>query len=120
MIRAEFDGQPAPELIVQHTELHLTATRYSIRFDGQIADAGALEIAPQSSSAPAESGADTAVSSTLLLRADFGPNAGRNVPCIFQLVRDRLRICFGLDGTPPSDFATATNTHRYLATYRRI
>jgi hypothetical protein len=119
MIRAEFDGQSAPELIVQHTELHLTATRYSIRFDGQIADAGTFDLMPENPSPPTDS-AIAATSSTLLLRADFGPNAGRSVPCIFQLVRDRLRICFGLDGTLPSDFATAANSHRYLATYRRI
>ena len=48
-----------------------------------------------------------------------GPNAGRTIPCIYQLVGDRLRVCYGLDGTTPSTFATTAGSAHYLATYRR-
>ncbi len=108
MIRAEFDGQPAPELILQRTEIRFTATHYAIHFAGQPADRGTFELQ------------ETPESKLLILHADTGPNAGRTIPCIFQLVGDRLRLCFGLDGTTPTTFATAASSRRYLATYRRL
>jgi len=108
MIRAEFDGQPAPELILQRTEIRFTDTHYAIHFAGETADRGTFELE------------ETAESKLLILRADTGPNAGRTIPCIYQLVGDRLRLCFGLDGTPPAAFATSAASHRYLATYRRV
>lgn len=110
MIRAEHDGQTAPALVVQRTELLLTATHYTVHFADQIADRGTIEFSASPPSAPP----------TFTLRGDSGPNAGRSIPCIYQLVGDRLRICFGLDGTLPTAFATAAHQHRYLATYRRI
>ncbi len=108
MIRAEFDGAPAPDLVVQHTELRFTATHYAIYFDGEPADQGTFE------------SAGDADSRNLILHPESGPNAGRTLRCLFQLTGDRLRICFGLDGTPPTAFATAADSHRYLATYRRL
>jgi len=41
------------------------------------------------------------------------------ISAIYQLMGDRLRICYALDGTAPLDFKTAPNSRRYLVTYRR-
>lgn len=108
MIRAEFAGAPAPDEVVRRTELHFTDERYSMRFDAAEADAGRYEASGE------------LATRTLTLRADTGPNAGRIVPCIFQLVGDRLRICYGIDGRLPTHFTTSAAQPRYLATYRRL
>lgn len=107
MVRAEFAGEPAPELVAQRTELHFTLTRYSVRFDTAETDAGTYELTGETAT------------KTLTLLADTGPNAGRAVRCIFQLVGDRLRICYGIDGRLPTHFTTGVSQPRYLATYRR-
>lgn len=108
MIRAESGGESAPELVVQRTELELRAGEYLVRFDGRTMDRGTFE---------SGAGSDP---KTLLLRGLAGPNAGRTIPCIYQLVGDRLRVCYGLDGREPAAFVTRGGEARYLATYRRL
>lgn len=107
MIRAEQAGEAAPELVAERTQLELRAGHYAVRFDGTVMDRGTFEIG------------GTPDVRTLLLRGLAGPNAGRTLPCIYQLAGDRLRICFGLDGVAPLRFATTEGDSRYLATYRR-
>ena len=106
MVRAESGGEPSPDLLALRVELHLTADTYHVHFAGELADQGTYTRAP----------ADT--HATLIFLGAKGPNAGRTIPCIYQLVGDRLRVCYGLDGTTPTAFATVGTTH-YLATYRR-
>ena len=103
MIRAELGGENSPELLALGVELELTAGTYVVRFAGTIADHGTYTLA-----APA-----------LTLTGTAGPNEGRTIPCLFQLAGDRLRVCYGLDGTAPTALATAPGTPHYLATYRR-
>ena len=107
LVRAELDGEPAHELVTQHTVLELTAGNYSVRYDGVVADRGSFELGGN----PAQK--------TIILRGSDGPNAGQTIPGIFQLVGDRLRICYGLNGHAPAEFATAKGQRRYLAVYRR-
>ena len=107
MIRAESAGENSPELLALRVELHLTADTYAVRFGGQIADRGFYT--RDLTGSPA----------TLTLVGTEGPNRGRTIPCIFQLVGNRLRICYGLDGTAPTAFATTAVSSHYLATYRR-
>lgn len=108
MIRAEFAGAAAPGEIVEKTVLHFADGRYGVWFGAAESDAGSF----------AESG--EGATRTLTLQADTGPNSGRTVRCIFQLVGDRLRICYGLDGKLPAHFRTHVDEPRYLATYRRL
>jgi len=103
MIRAELAGADAPDLLALHVQLELTADTYTVRFAGQIADHGTFTLA----------------ANTLTITGTAGPNAGRTIPCLYELAGDELRICYGLDGTPPAALATAPDTQLYLATYRR-
>ena len=107
MIRAETAGENSPDLLALQVELSLTADTYSVRFGDEVADRGFYT--RDSASTPA----------ALTLVGTEGPNRGRTIPCIFQLVGDRLRICYGLDGAIPSAFATTNGSSDYLATYRR-
>ena len=107
MVRAESGGEPSSDLLALRVELHLGAETYHVHFAGELADQGTYARSP---SAP---------HATLILLGAQGPNAGRTFPCIYQLVGDRLRVCYGLDGTTPTAFATTAGSPHYLATYRR-
>jgi len=107
MVRAELAGERAPELVVQHTELEMRDGRYTVRFDGEVVDGGTYTFVEQPKT------------SVLTFHGKLGLNANRRIPCISQLANSRLRICFGLDGTTPENFATNECKARYLATYRR-
>lgn len=108
LIRAELDGETAPELVATNTQLALHNGTYEVRFDGEVSDRGTFELITV---APMKS---------MLLHGTEGPNAGRSIPCIYQLAGARLRICYGLDGTMPNGFVTASGQQRYLAMYRYI
>ena len=105
MIRAELSGAPAPSEMAEQTTLQLANGEYLIRFGGQITDQGTFEVG--------------LVADTIVLHGRSGPNAGRTIPCLFQIRGDLLRICYGLNGVAPTTFATAAGDDRYLATYRR-
>ena len=107
MIRAEHAGEPSPELVSLRVELRLTADTYAVHFAGELADCGTFTAEPAGDH-PA-----------LILHGTKGPNAGRSIPCIYQLMGNRLRICYGLDGITPAGFATTVGSQLYLATYRR-
>jgi uncharacterized protein (TIGR03067 family) len=107
MVRAEFAGEAAPELVVCKTSLLFSGDTYAVRFDGQVVDQGHFAL----------------VESTghlmLTLTGASGTNAGRTIPAIYQQTGERLRICFGFDGVLPARFETAVGSQLYLATYRR-
>ena len=108
MIRAEFDGAPAPDLVIAKTTLEFRGDRCVIRFDGEIADEGRF------------GGVHGTTALSLSFTGEAGSNQGRIIPAIYQLAGDRLRICFGFGGIAPTAFATAAGTQLYLATYTRL
>jgi uncharacterized protein (TIGR03067 family) len=106
-LKAELSGEAAPPMVLERMTLTLRSGRYTVHFGGEVSDQGAFI---HSSGEP---------HTTLTLSGEKGANAGRTIPAIFQLVGDRLRICFGLDGELPSAFATSSASRHYLVTYRR-
>lgn len=107
MIRAELNGENSPELLALGVDLELTGDTYVVRFGDEIADQGTFR--HDESGPPAR----------LTITGTVGPNAGLSIPCIYQLVGDRLRVCYGMDGEQPTAFASAAGSAHYLATYRR-
>ncbi len=103
MIKAELAGENAPDMLALRVVLELTAVTYAVSFAGQVADRGTYVLAGE----------------TLTLTGTAGPNKGRTIPCILQHRGDLLRVCYGLDGTAPTEFATKPGVQHYLATYRR-
>ncbi len=106
-IRAESAGELAPPEALEKIRLILAGGQYRFELDGEETDAGLCTVAP------------SATGGCLELRASRGLNAGRHIPAIFQTRGDLLRICFGMDGTPPNEFTAPSGSTRYLATYRR-
>lgn len=102
-IRAELDGQPAPALALDSMVFILSESGYTVSFAGEVYDRGTFTHTP----------------TNLSMTAREGPHAGRVIVAIYQLVGDRLRICYALDGTAPTEFKTAPDSQRYLVTYRR-
>ena len=102
-VRAELDGQEAPAMALERMEMVFSEQRYLVRFAGEVHDHGVWSVS----------------ATTLILTGQHGANDGRKIPAIYQLAGDRLRVCYGLDGTVPAEFKTGVNSQRYLVTYRR-
>lgn len=107
IVKAEFAGEQMPALVAEKTEFELSAGTYVVRFDREPADRGRYILG----TSPLHRG--------ITLIGVEGRNAGRTIPGIYQLVGDRLRVCFGIDGQAPGGFATTPESSLYLATYRR-
>jgi len=116
MVRAEFDGESAPDEVAQRTILTITPTNYTVLFAGSTVDRGSIEF-PISQTPPT---AEAVLLAAVTLRSTSGTNAGHTIPCIYQRVGNRLRVCFGIGGVLPTGFTTAAGQQRYLATYRLL
>jgi uncharacterized protein (TIGR03067 family) len=106
-LKAELSGETAPDMLLARMTLTLREGRYLVHFGGEVSDRGTFTLSPGEPHAE------------INLHGEAGANAGKKIPAIFQLVGDRLRICFGLDGLRPDTFTTASETRFYLVTYRR-
>lgn len=109
-VKAELDGVSAPELVITRTELVVGAGTYKVHFAGEIHDRGRYEFV---------TGAAEETHLRLTLTSTHRENKGRVLASIYQLVGNRLRICYGLDGVTPAAFSTGVDSRRYLVTYRR-
>jgi uncharacterized protein (TIGR03067 family) len=108
MVRAFYQGAAAPEEVTARTVLEFSKSSYLVSFDGKPTEEGRLEYSP------------SGLANSLRLIGTQGTHPGRTILCLFRQVGDRLRICYGLDGVLPADFAVPQGNNRYLATYRRI
>lgn len=108
MMRAERDGEIAPDEATRLITVQFRDGEYFVRLDGEETDRGQFDLGGV---------VDTR---TMLLRGTAGPNAGRTIPCVFQIRGDRLRVCYGMSGIAPTEFSTAIGDERYLAMYRRV
>lgn len=106
-IKAELAGEIAPDMALAKLCLVLNAGTYEVYFGNEISDSGTYTLG-----LPAEP-------PTIVLHSTRGANQGRTIPSIYQLVGDRLRICYGLDGTAPVEFSAPASTPFYLVFYRR-
>lgn len=103
-IHAELGGETAPAEVLEQTLLIITAGKYAVKFGGQVADQGEIMVDAEG----------------LTLLGIEGTNAGRTLPCLYKQKGNRLRICFGLDGVRPPDFAPRTDSRHYLVDYKRV
>jgi uncharacterized protein (TIGR03067 family) len=106
-IDAEMDGMKLPQGILEGTRLEIQGEKYDALVGGT-SDQGMLRL-------------DTSERPMLMdITGVEGPNAGRNIPAIYELEGNRLRICYALAGPPrPRRFETAEGTQHFLVTYRR-
>jgi uncharacterized protein (TIGR03067 family) len=102
-IEAEMDGEKAPQEFVEYAEVELAGGNYTVRFGGVAADHGTYYFEPAG----------------LTLAGMQGPNAGKTIPCLHRFEGGILVVCYGLGGSRPDRFGTATGSQTYLARYRR-
>lgn len=108
LVRAELNGEIAHELLTANTVLELKDGTYIVRYAGEVTDRGSFELN------------DSAEGHTLTVHGTEGINAGRTIPCLYQLAGNRLRVCYGLEGIAPTNFSSSASQQRYLALYRRL
>jgi len=105
--KAELAGEHAPEMALGSMQLVIGAGTYAVHFGNEITDTGSYTLHAE------------AEVHIITLQSKRGANEGRTIPSIYQLVGDRLRICFGLNGTAPTSFAAPAGSPFYLVAYRR-
>jgi len=105
--KAELSGNHAPAMALEKMKLVIAAGSYAVYFGAEATDEGSYAL-----------GAPEGLQ-TITLISLRGTNAGRTIPSIYQLTGDRLRICYGLDGTAPIRFESTAGSHHYLVSYRR-
>lgn len=106
-IRAEHEGQLAPEMALSRMKMVFTKDHYRLHFGAEVSDEGSYALQN-------EAGQDL-----LHLHARKGANAGRVIPAIVQLRANLLRVCYGMNGVRPDGFVAGAFSARYLVTYRR-
>lgn len=106
-IKAELAGEVAPDMALATLRLILHAGTYTVHFGGEASDSGTYTLNTLGEI------------HTIVLTSLKGANAGRTIPSIYQLAGDRLRICYGLNGTAPAAFASPSGSPHYLVFYRR-
>jgi uncharacterized protein (TIGR03067 family) len=106
-VKAELGGKTMGNDFLTNTILQLDAGKYDVTVAGAhdkgvyILDAG---LKPK----------------TLDITGAEGPNAGRKIPCIYELDGNTLKICYGLGNSPrPSEFKSPSGTRYFLVTYKR-
>lgn len=107
MVSAELGGVRQPPEIATNIVLKIKDGQYEVTVNGH-PDKGTCKIDP--STRP----------KTMDITGTEGPNAGRNIPAIYELDGDKLKICYGLRGSPrPAEFKSDVGTHEYLVVYQR-
>jgi uncharacterized protein (TIGR03067 family) len=106
LVRAELNGEKAPDVLAHRTVLELAHGNYTVFFDGQAMDQGTYEID------------ESKVPKRIHLQGVEGLNAGRSIPSIYQHAGSLLRICYGLCGVMPKTFSSLSKDGNYQASYR--
>ena len=106
-VKAELGGKPMSAEILKTVVLKLNKDNYETTVAGE-----------------PDNGTWTVDVSTkpkgMTVNGVIGPNAGKTLPCIYEIEGDTLRICYDLSGAQrPTEFKTATGTKLYLVTYNR-
>jgi uncharacterized protein (TIGR03067 family) len=110
--QAELAGQPLPPPVLKAITLTIDGANYDVVVvteKGPSPDRGTLTFDP------------AANPKGMTITGVEGPNAGRNIPAIYELDGDALRICYDLSGEQrPAEFKSAPATKLYLVTYQRV
>jgi uncharacterized protein (TIGR03067 family) len=101
---AQLSGQAFPIATFAGATLRLTADAYE--FGG---DKGAISLHPTGSPAQMD------------ITGREGPNAGRTIQAIYELVGDQLTVCYQLgQGVRPTEFTSPPGSQVLLVRYRRV
>ena len=105
-VTAELGKQKLPDEYLKDTQIIFTADRYTYRDDQ-----GTYKLVPTR-----EPKAQKAMDFTGI----EGPNKGKTLLAIYEVVGDTLKICFDLEGkSRPEGFKTRAGTQELLVVYKR-
>ena len=102
---AMMGGGPLPEEVMKSITLTMKDGTYEVQL-GDVRDAGKLKV--DVSKSPM----------TMDITGEEGPNKGKILPCIFKFEKEKLIICYQLDGDErPTKFESEKGSTTMLATY---
>ena len=106
-IKAEVGGKPMGNDFLTNTVMKLDGGKYLVTVAGS----------PDKGDYTLDAGSKP---KTLDITGSEGPNAGKKIPCIYELKGNTLKICYGLDGSArPTEFKSPPGTKYFLVTYER-
>jgi uncharacterized protein (TIGR03067 family) len=106
-VAAEFGGQKLPDEALKMMQLVLKGNEYTTKV-GEVTDQGTVSLSPDKK--PAE----------MDIVGTAGPNKGKTIQAIYQLMKDKLIVCYDLSGKErPKEFQAPAGTQLFLVTYQR-
>jgi len=98
------NGEPAKASDLSDIKLTVTGKAYTVvKGDGGDRDGGTFDVDDNHSPK----------------RMDITTKNGDQVPAIYEITGDTMRVCYGLKGTRPRDFTSTAESGRVLAVYQR-
>jgi uncharacterized protein (TIGR03067 family) len=105
--QAELGGIALPDEDLARIKLLIGEDRYKVIVDGRI-DQGTLKVDK------------SRIPKTMEIVGTKGPNEGKTILAIYEVVGDNLTICYDLSGQAfPEDFESKPGTQLYLVNYQR-
>jgi uncharacterized protein (TIGR03067 family) len=105
---ASIGGNPFPAEVMKSLTMKIKDGGYEVIVN-QVRDAGKLTV--DVSKAPM----------AMDISGEEGPNKGKILPCIFKCEKEKLIICYQLNGDErPTEFESPKNSTILLATYERL
>lgn len=106
-VSAELSGRKFPDEVLKTMKLVVAGEKYTVTVGAQT-DQGTVKL-------------DAAQSPKAMdIKGTEGPNKGKNIPAIYELKGETLRVCYNLGGDKrPAEFKTKEDTQLFLVTYRR-
>jgi len=105
---AMVDGKPVPDAKVQILRLTLTSNRYTTHMGPEVLFDSTYTVDPVKS--PKQ----------IAMVGTEGEMRGKNALGIYELVNDRLTVCYTMPGKPrPTTFESTPGSGAYLVTWKR-
>jgi uncharacterized protein (TIGR03067 family) len=105
-VKWELGGSPTPPTTMSAMRLTLKGDQYEF-VEGPSHDFGRFALRPGQ------------IPKQMQISGVKGPNAGRTIPAIYHVYRNRLTICYGLDGHRPHTFRSPKKSMVLLVVFSR-
>ena len=104
---AELAGKDFPDDVRKTIKLTVKGDHYTVTV-GDNSDRGTIKLDP------------TKKPKAMDITGTEGPSKGKTILAIYELDKDRLKICYDLGGKErPTEFKTRAKTQLFLVTYKR-
>ncbi len=104
----QLGGEAMPPEALKGVTLKIMGSAYEVVVEGEGPDKGTFTL-------------DAAASpKTLTIKSEEGPNKGKTILAIYEIIGDTMRACYDISGDKrPTEFKSPANSTVFLVTYQR-